>query len=695
MSDDDNRQASGPQRKRGVQASRTRLSQALTAAGFRTQSALADHMADREHLDAAPKDLVSRAFRELPVDPLSLERIASALNVEVHTLYKTADEADLVPPIDTRTPTSPDTESDIAATAHPVGRTGWIGALLIALAILAAIVWWPAPKPGVNATDTIADTPSNTEQTPPLSNDRRVIPLSRGPLSIVVSTIENDVDNRLSEAIRNTLTDAFHVASITATAATQSDAPEALAQELRADLVVYGDIVSVGSLSGIRLYGVIDDQRQPLWAETLPSAQLETQTSAIAARLSTAINSMIAGRAAPYFPAASAQDDYLQGHRYLERPPSELDIKRAQTRFSSALRQDPNFARAHAGLCSALLEEFWMGDEERAMDDAARTCGRALALAPDDSAVRAAHAYFLRRSGQSEQSIELYKNIVDADPLNAVALEGLASALLDHFRKLGEPSSLSDAITAAEQSVKANPNAWRPYNTLINLNWFAGNIPGAIAAAEKSIEFDENELVLVNLGTMYLCMGQVEQSRQTYERAIEMAPDSYVGIEFLGQAMYFLGEFERSATLRRDAIESIAEGEPEIHEMWGNLGDSYRQVGNASGAIGAYLQASKIAERDHLRGNSAIADRASRAYYYVMLRQLDQDTVPDAVYNRIIDELVEIDNEVSESSALRRLAQTWLVLGERSKARATLARVTKTCPGYASMPDLAGLSSAP
>lgn len=76
-------------RKRGVRASRESLSQALARAGLKTQSALAERIADLEGLDAPPKDLVNRMFREQPVDLLSLERAARALGVEAHTLYLT------------------------------------------------------------------------------------------------------------------------------------------------------------------------------------------------------------------------------------------------------------------------------------------------------------------------------------------------------------------------------------------------------------------------------------------------------------------------------------------------------------------------------------------------------------------------------------------------------------------------------
>ncbi len=681
MTANDNRTHS--HRKRGVQASRAKLVHALNAAGLRTQAALAERIADLEELPSAPKDLVNRAFRELPVDPQTLDRIATALGVDVFTLYKSSDETQSSP-----LQTEPEPSEAAPATtsgehSNSVSGVPKFAVLAIAALALVAVGWYLAPS----------ETPDpQTEVTD--ATDQIVNTLSLGAASMVVLPIDESNDNLITTALRTRLAKNYNVATPTAIAATQTDDPQDIAEKLRVDLVLYGEVVQIGNLSGIRVYGYSDSGKQQIWSESLPVNQLSSRSDDISKRIVNALkfySSDVETGAPPYFAPADVQDHYLQGRQYLEKPASELNIKRAQSRFSSALRQDPKYAKAHAGLCLALLEEFWMGDEERALNEAASTCGEAMALAPEDSVVATVHAYFLRRSGRNEQAIKEFERIIKKEPDNAFALDALASSLLDSYRQNGDENQLERAIVMSKRSVAANPETFRAYNTLLSLQWFAGNIEGAIDAAENSIKFEENELVLVNLGTMYLCSGSLEKARLTYERAIEVAPESYIGREFLGQAMYFLGDFQMSVDLRRGAIESISDGEPEIHEMWGNLGDSYRQTGNTAGAIGAYLQASSIAERDHLRGNAAIADRASRAYYYTMLRSLDRDTVKDDVYTTMLGELDEISAEVTETSALRRLAQTWLELGQRDKAKAALAKVTATCPGYARMPDLAAL----
>ena len=210
--------------------------------------------------------------------------------------------------------------------------------------------------------------------------------------------------------------------------------------------------------------------------------------------------------------------------------------------------------------------------------------------------------------------------------------------------------------------------------------------------AKLHVRRDENEYVLANLGSFYLCDGDLESAREAYAKAQALNPNSYVGDEFLGQAHYFLGDFERSAELRQKAIDSVANGNPEIHEMWGNLADSYRQAGNTEKAIAAYVRAAEIAERDYLRGTAPVADQSARAYYYTMLAKLDAGLVPRSVLRTIDDEIDTIASELVSASALRRMAQTYLERGELDKARAALGRATASCKGYAKLPDLALLN---
>lgn len=657
-------------RKRGVRASRAKLTEALTAAGLRTQAALAERIADLEGLDSAPRDAVSRVFRELPVEATTLARVAYALGVEAHTLYLTSDEV---------TPDEAAPDTSVVPRTRGSGPGWWLTAAIAVAAILAA-GFWLFGRPGpIDGDDETFALPS----------------LGLGRPTLVVMPIDGDTDAALADGLRGELARHFSVATDTASVLTQSLDAGSAAETLRSDVVIEGDIAQVGRLSGLRFFLYAGGVRRQVWAESLPTVALSGRRGEIAERVSRAVRhaaGLPTDDGIPHFPLVPVQDDYLQGEFYLDEPSNELNIKRAQSRFEAALRQDANYARAHAGLCQTLLEELWMSDEERALTDASRACGQALQLAPDDPVVATAHAHFLRRTGRNDEAIERYEAIVGTNPLDSAALAGLSSSLLAAYRQTGDEAQLDRARATAEHAADVDPYVWKPLFALATMEWFAGDVAGAIAASEAAIARDENEYVLANLGTFYLCDGAFENARDAYLRAQELAPRSYVGDEFLGMAHYFLGDFEESARLRQRAIDAVAEGEPEIHEMWGNLGDSYRQTGDRQRAIDAYLHAAEIAERDHLRGTAPVADRAARAYYYTVLGTLDASLVPDAVRRSIDDEIDAIAAELSAPTAHRRMAQTYLLRGETEKARAALERSMATCRGYGRLPDLKELS---
>lgn len=684
-------------RRRGVRASRAKLYRALSAVGLKTQAALADRIAHQEGLESPPKDTINRVFRELPVEVQTLERVARALGVEAYSLYRSSDDAVSFDPAGAAGP------GNDAAEPHPVERRdaaddhrarsgGWWGrrsrrfaATAAGLACLGLIVWIASLDFGNrNGADALASWP--------------VPGLDLGSPTLQVLSIDGDSEGLLAESVREGLAESFQVASATANVLTESLPPGAAARRLRTDVTVDGAVVPVGRLVGVRFYLFEDGVRRQIWAESLPRAVWPEHRQAVAGRLVAAVL-RATGRSdtglQPHFPPAAAQDDYLAGRQYLDMPSNELNVKRAQSRFDAALRKDDRYAAAHGGLCEALLEEHWMGDEARILRDAAAVCTRGLELEADDPVVAAAHAQFLRRTGRNQDAIDVYRQVVTRHPNDAWALTGLASSLLHAYRQDGGRHHLEEAIATAARAAEIDAFAWKPAFTLASLEWFAGNVSGAIDASELALERDENEFVLANLGTFYLCDGDYERARNAYQRARDLAPASYVGDEFLGQALYYLGDFPQSAELRRAAIERIADGEPEIHEMWGNLGDSLRLAGDHAGALDAYLRAAEILERDALRGNAPMSDQAARAFYYTTIRVLDPARVSASLQHAVAGQLDEISHALTEATAHVRAAQTWRQLGEIERARESLARAMATCRGYAGHPDLRALAADP
>ncbi|MEZ5561136.1 MAG: hypothetical protein R3E86_21655 [Pseudomonadales bacterium] len=186
-------------RRRGVRASRIRLEQALAEAGLPrpTQAALAERIADQENLDAAPKDLVSRVFREQPVDPQSIERVARGLGVPAHTLYQTSADAALNGADDG--PENPRPEAASAAAETPAespmetalpargSRPRRIGLVLLALSLLCVLLA-SLVLPG-----TRSSWQTLTCRLSSLTADQQIAP---GHLGVLIARLDGDPQNQ-------------------------------------------------------------------------------------------------------------------------------------------------------------------------------------------------------------------------------------------------------------------------------------------------------------------------------------------------------------------------------------------------------------------------------------------------------------------------------------------------------------------
>jgi tetratricopeptide (TPR) repeat protein len=676
------------------------LTKALTGAGLKTQAALAERIADLEGLEAAPRDIVSRVFREQPVDAATLERVARALGVEAFTLYLGADEVNHERPA-TRPPASEpdgpmqDVPAEAPAQAAPGPRPGpdkpvWlVPGALIAAALIAAILVAFVVFPSGEQSDTAVPSPQAAALQPKF-----------GRFRVAVTAFKGDESGQLAVAVRERLEKTLGVASAGLPLIAQSDDRAEIAARFRTDIVLDGEIVQVGQWIGVTASAYVESRgrREQIWAESFQTSTLERRLPIAADNITAAVHRLLGmpageGRQPPHFPLAPVQTDYLNGRDFLDKAPSELNLRRAQGRFEAALRHDPNYAAAHAGVCEVALDAVWI-DERRQLSDAERACARALQLDPNDPSVLRAQAYFLSRSGRAEQALALYRRIVAEAPDDMEAVLGLAGAEFALYQRTGEERWREPALEHARRAAEITSDFWKPYMWLGIYEQAAGSVDRAIVALERAAELDVgNEYVVANLGTMYFCRGDFEKARDLYLRSRDVAPANYAGTEMLGMLYYFLRDFDESARLRQEAIDMArAAGGAEIHQMWGSLADSLRQSGARERAIEAYVRAAEIIERDFMMKNATTGDKASRAYYYTALMQLDGRSAPRAMLESLERDLREALDASTESYALLRLAQTHLVRGDRALARAALDKALSRCPCYASYPDLESLA---
>lgn len=498
----------------------------------------------------------------------------------------------------------------------------------------------------------------------------------------------------IERALRGRLEEDFGLTTPAAALLLEQQDPRGLAERLQVDAVLSGEVEVVGRHAGLKMYLLRDGERRLLWADSVPAKALEAQANALATGTAAALQLALGmGEATPrHYPNEDALADYLAGLAHLDQSRTELNVKRALTRFESALRRSPDYPAAHAGLCEALVQQSILARETRLLADAEQQCFRALQLDPARPEALVAWGDVLRKTGRLDEAEEAFDRVLAEHPGHTDALLGRAELALARYRAGGDPAAATAAVRFAGRAVEAEPGFWKAPYVLGRMLYFTGDVAGAVAAVEAAKRLDPNEHVLSNLGTFQFCLGEHEAALGNYLAAKEAAPAFYVGDLHLGVVNYFLGRYDEAGRLFEQALEAAEQdGQPEDHRVWANLADARRHAGAVAAARDAYARAAELAERDVARGGDVGSTRAHLAYYYTALLTLRPGGVSPEEWAAVDRELAAAADVANEAEAYTRLASAFVIRGDLDRARSFYQRVTARCRGFGASPDLAVL----
>ncbi len=671
-------------RDRGVETSPEALNQALLGAGLKSQTALAARIADLEELDSPPRHSVNRAFRGHAVSPLTVARIARALDVPPHSLYRSSDSPSDPPDTGLSAATNAVDDSDrspAAATPSATSPAALPRNWAIVAAVLALLMLGVWMQPLVGRDPAVP------------GGDAKPVVLQPvlGPFSIALHALPGEHAAALAQSIRQSLHPEARVSSNSGASLVSERSPQQVIEALRTDLVISARREQYGRVITYRFEWSSRTDTGTLAVESFLHATEAAHLSAVGQRVAQAINHLMGKASGPALHVADLQAhrDYLDGRLLLDDRGQVPNIERAISRFESAVESDPGYALAHAGLCDARLHGSWMNNSEEAMSLAGESCARAMTLAQWHPYVHIAHAHWLRLSGDVPGAITHLQRVLDEHPNHPEALATLAESQFDSYRQSTERSVLLEAIDAATEASRLEPDYWRWPSLAGTYHYFAQNLPAAIDAQRRALDLNENDLVLANLGIMLFCSGLLEETQVTYEHLKRISPDSYLASEYLGLVHYYLGNFDLAVKLRTEAVERIgADGSPEVHDMWGNLADTQRHAGDLSDALASYRRAAEIVERDFLEGIAGHDDHAHRAHYHVMIRRLSGESIQGSIREAIVSDLEALPLDQLDNAGLVRVAQGWKFLDEPDRSDQAANVVRGKCLGLARHPDL-------
>ena len=284
---------------------------------------------------------------------------------------------------------------------------------------------------------------------------------------------------------------------------------------------------------------------------------------------------------------------YRRGREAYERPHTIQSLTEATELFEQALAYDPDYAPAHAGVCSAYVETYALSGASGDIDRAQRACTAALKSNPRLHMVYSALGDLYLNTGQTQRAKSAYEESLALNGHNAQAMGGLAEV----YRR---SQQFDEAEGLLVDAIRSQPGNWRAITSLGNFLFSMGRFRESADAYRQVVNMDpENFEARSNLGSALTMAGEFEEGRRALEESLELRPleETYSN---LGVIYYFLGQFEKSVESHQRAIE-MTPGQP---LAWLNLADSLYFAGHAEASEAAFRKALELSA-DRLRVNPA------------------------------------------------------------------------------------------
>jgi eukaryotic-like serine/threonine-protein kinase len=320
---------------------------------------------------------------------------------------------------------------------------------------------------------------------------------------------------------------------------------------------------------------------------------------------------------------------FLQGRGYLLEAFTPESFKSAQTMFKEALRIDPNYGAAKAGLGESWLYAYANNHQVADMAQARKACEGAVTLG---NAGADGHICLGRLADETDKPAEAvaeYQKALQLEPANDRASIGLAKT----YDKLNQPEK---AEAVYKQAIALRPNYWRGYDMLGGFYFHIADYPraeqmfrtatekdpqsfrsysnlaaalsaqgkdmGVVEALKKSIALHPTSDAYSNLGAALFKLRRFDEAADEFRRALQLAPDEYDSWSALGDAEYYGGRRVQAISDYKKGIELATaqlKTSPNDAGTLGDLAGMYSMLGDAPHATDFMNRAFAINHTDN------------------------------------------------------------------------------------------------
>jgi tetratricopeptide (TPR) repeat protein len=267
--------------------------------------------------------------------------------------------------------------------------------------------------------------------------------------------------------------------------------------------------------------------------------------------------------------------------------------------FREAVRLDPNFGRAYAGMGVTYFNLRDIANAQGAYDKALKLIDRM----SDREKYRTFGSYYLGVALNYEKAVETYEALIEQFPADEVAHANLSLSYL-------YTGDVPRAIEQVREVLKLNPRSTSDRYNLAIQSVYAGDFAGALTEGARAIEDSpsyEQPYLPVALATLY--EGDLDGARAIYEQVEQLSPFGG-SLGRLGRAdlMLYHGRYREALPVlqRSIALDEEAGNTGLLGPLYVALAETHLALNQKSRAVAAAGKATGLSEHESVRFPAAL-----------------------------------------------------------------------------------------